>query len=267
MKSIHYFPEILDDPRLNFAHRFYIRIFGVPVSGLRIRLRRILPEVRKGMRSDFRLIADLGCGRGAFAFELAKLFPQVRVVGIDIDAEQIRINNQISRKNRIQNLSFEARDISDLEIEKRFDLILSVDNLEHMEDDRAALQTIRKALKPGGKLLCHVPAYERIWFFSGISVNFDVPGHFRPGYRSGELLEKLKTAGFQVEWVRPTYGYFETVSNNLSYWITGAEQRNALFYALAFPILNFMAWLGRKQKAGAKGAGLMACASVPAETG
>lgn len=250
----HYGAEFKEDPRLNAFHRLYIRIFGIPISGMRIRLRRILPEIK----GNFTSIVDLGCGKGVFTLELARRFPKARVVGLDTDAEQVRINNEIARRKGINNVEFVVQDILKMSYESEFDLALSVDNLEHIENDVEALRGIRRSLKPGGKLVCHVPALERIWIFRGMATNFDVEGHVRPGYRLEELGEKMRQAGFSVKEVKPTYGYLETVSNNLSYLITGASQKNALFYALAFPLLNLVAWFGRNQDPKSRGAGVLA---------
>jgi len=209
---------------------------------------------------------DLGCGRGIFSFELAKQFPGSEVLGVDIATRQVAINNAIATKRRLHNLRFEEQDLFKIDYKERFDLVLSVDNLEHVEDDVAALRKIHQALKPGGTLVCHVPAYERTWLFWGRSVNFDVPGHVRPGYRAEELQQKLQKAGFVLDWMKPTYGYLETLSNNISYLITGADQKHVAVYALVFPILNFLAWLGRHQDPGPQGAGLLARAVKPATT-
>lgn len=260
----HLGPEFLHDPSLNAFHRFYIRMFGIPISGMRIRLRRILPEIRalaeSGRVPANAKIADLGCGKGIFAFEMGRIFPQASVVGIDIEQSQVDTNNAIVKAEGTPNVSFLAEDILKLREDAAYDFILSVDNLEHIEDDRAAMRTIHRALKPGGVFLCHVPGRERIWFFRGRRTNFDVPGHMRPGYGRDEFEEKLRGAGFRLAWVKETYGYLETITNNVSYQITGAEKKNALLYAFIFPVLNAVAWFGRNQAPRGRGAGWIALA-------
>ncbi|MEZ4752291.1 MAG: class I SAM-dependent methyltransferase [Bdellovibrionota bacterium] len=251
--------EFIDHPELSTAEKAYVWLFGVPVSGMRIRLRRILPAIQ----GDFKSIIDLGCGKGVFTFELARRYPNASVVGIDLDEAQIEINNKIARKQGIKNLRFEVRDILNHGYEQCFDLAVSVDNLEHIENDVEAIKKIRSALRPGGTFVCHVPALKRIWLFRKIGMNFDVPGHVRPGYEQGEISKKLETAGFQLDRVSQTYGYLETISTTVSYLITGAAQRNKVLYALAFPLLNFVAWLGRKQDPSGKGAGVLSLCTNP----
>jgi SAM-dependent methyltransferase len=259
----HYGREFSSDPRLNAAHRLYIAMFGIPISGMRIRLRRILPLIQ----GEFAEIADMGCGKGIFSFELARKFPGSNVVGVDTDAEQIEINNSIVRKHGIRNLRFECVDILKTRFEERFDLVLSVDNLEHIEDDAGAVRLLHRALKPAGTLVCHVPSLERIWVFRGHATNFDVPGHVRPGYSPEQLRSLLETNGFRVESLGPSWGYLETVSNNLSYKITGASQKNQALYALAFPVLNGAAWMGQYQRRHPYSAGVYSVAKKSAQIG
>ena len=247
----------LEDPRLSRAHRIYIQVFGIPISGLRIRLRRILPKIE----GNFSSILDLGCGKGLFTFALSQKFPDAKVIGVDIDEEQIHANQTIAKKHNLTNIEFKVQDILKMEFENEFDLILSVDNLEHIEEDDFLLTKIRAALKPGGKFVCHVPALKRIWVFKKMAINFDVPGHARPGYEKEVLGEKFTRAGLSLQVLTMTYGYLETVSNNLSYLVTGARQKNAGAYALIFPFLNLMSWIGRKQDPKNRGAGVFAIAT------
>jgi hypothetical protein len=110
-----------------------------------------------------------------------------------------------------------------------------------------------------------VPGYERRWLLFGRRVNFDVPGHVRPGYRAEDLVRKLEEAGFQVTAHRYTYGPIETLTNNISYLITGADQRRKLQYAAVFPVLLAVSYLGKFSKP-RWGAGLLAVARRPEQS-
>lgn len=248
------------DPALSRLERTYVRLLGVPVNGLRIRLRRVLPSTR----GNHRRILDAGCGPGVFTMELAKQHPDAEVVGMEIDAALVDRANTIAQRAGLGNCRFEQGDVTAPSVESAFDLVLSVDNLEHVEDDVAALVQLRRALVPGGQLVVHVPGYYRRWLVFGRRVNFDVPGHVRPGYHAEELVEKLGRAGFRVASTQHTYGPLETLSNNLSYLITGADRRNRQLYALAFPALLGMSYLGKFSRP-SWGAGLLAIAHRPTD--
>lgn len=233
--------ELSLDPGLTALERLYVRCLGVPINGLRIRLRHVLPAAR----GDYRTILDAGCGPGVFTMELAKLHPDAQVVGIDIDEDAVKRAALIARKAGLANCRFELGDVTGLGYREEFDLIVSVDNLEHIEEDVTALQNLRDALRPEGKLVIHVPGYYRRWLFFRRRVNFDIPGHVRPGYTVDELSTKLLTAGFEILDHRSTYGLLETLSNNVSYLISGAERRNKHLYAAVFPLLLGVSFLGQ----------------------
>jgi len=187
--------ELSLDPGRGRAERLYARVLGAPANGLRIRLRRVLPATD----GDHRTILDAGSGSGVFSFELAKRHPQAQVLGIELEPQLVERANEIARRAGLANCRFETGDVTRLEFDRDFDLVVSVDNFEHVEDDVTAMKKLWQALRPGGTLVAHVPARERRWLLFGRRVNFDVPGHVRPGYRIDELAEKLRRAGFEID--------------------------------------------------------------------
>jgi 2-polyprenyl-3-methyl-5-hydroxy-6-metoxy-1,4-benzoquinol methylase len=229
------------DPSLGSFERAYIRVFGAPFNGLRIRLRRVLPLTR----GSHDAILDAGCGSGVFAMEVAKLHPEAHVTGVDIEQPLIDRANQVARDGRITNCAFEVGDVTDLRYEARFDLALSVDNLEHVTNDVDAMKALRRSLRPGGMLVVHTPAYYRRWFFVRRRENFHVPGHVRPGYTAEQLVSRLTSAGLEVLDQTYTYGVLENFTNNVSYVISGAERKNKLLYSLVFPLLLALSYPGR----------------------
>ncbi|MGB1109004.1 MAG: class I SAM-dependent methyltransferase [Gammaproteobacteria bacterium] len=257
--------ELALTPGIGALEKAYIRLLGVPISGLRIRLRRVLPQ----LTGNPARVLDAGCGRGVFSFEMAKRFPGADVTGVDIDEQRLAVNREIATRAGLNNLKFRPVDLMNPgalaeEFDGRFDIVLSVDNLEHLEDDALGVALLYRAVKPGGRLILHVPGYERRWPLFRFQTNFDVPGHFRPGYRLADLRALVSQAGFQVDDAWYTFGLLENLSNNLSYAITQAEAKNKAIYALAFPLLNLIAWLGRGAKP-EKGAGVLLLARKPVE--
>jgi SAM-dependent methyltransferase len=250
--------EIALDPSRSRFERTYARILGAPANGLRIRLRRVLPATD----GRYGQILDAGCGRGVFSFELAKRHPEAQVVGVDMEPALVERANAIAQRAGLTNCRFEVHDVTKLEFDAQFDLVVSVDNFEHVADDVAAMKALRRALRPGGRAVVHVPGYERRWFVFGRRVNFDVPGHVRPGYRANELVTKLNDAGFDVASCGATYGIIETFTNNISYVITGADQKRKGLYALVFPFLLVVSWFGKFSRP-RWGAGVLAIAQRP----
>jgi trans-aconitate methyltransferase len=168
------------DVALAPLERSYVRLLGVPVLGLRIRARYLLPVLDGLPRSGVTRIADAGTGRGLFAFHLARTFPAAEVVGMDIDAGQVARNNAVAARLGVANCRFVVQDVTALGAERPWDLVLSTDNLEHLEDDAGQARTFRAALRPGGTLVVHVPHRTRHLFGTSRQNFMEIEGHVRP---------------------------------------------------------------------------------------
>jgi SAM-dependent methyltransferase len=242
----------------SLIEKIYIWILGMPINGLRIRARRVLPLVDKRCKN----VLDVGCGEGVFTFEMAKILESGTVTGIDIDKDVLARNGRLKDKLGLSKCSFKFGDILKFEDKNKYDLVVTVDNLEHIEDDVGALRQMYESSVPGGKLIVHVPGWDRRWPFFGWKDNFEVEGHVRQGYKIEHIVDKVKSVGYQVDSAYYTYGWFETITNNISYWITGAREKNKVLYALAFPFLLFVSWFGKNSRP-KRGAGVLVQARKP----
>jgi len=74
-----------------------------------------------------------------------------------------------------------------------FDLVVCQNVLEHIADDRSALEAMATALRPGGHLALLVPAGPKL--FGALD---DAYGHWRR-YRPEELSVQVADAGFEIE--------------------------------------------------------------------
>ena len=50
-----------------------------------------------------------------------------------------------------------------IELQGDFDLVVALDVLEHIHEDRAAFETLLDLVRPGGSMLITVPAIKRLW--------------------------------------------------------------------------------------------------------
>ncbi len=251
--------ELFWDKSLSFPQRWYCRIFGVPIVGLRIRLRilnKLLPK-------NATHILDAGCGRGIMTRVIATRYPGAMVDAIDENPESQAINRELSKLMGLRNCQYITGDLVNFKRENRYDLIVSIDNLEHIQDDSAVLRNFYESMVTNGLFLVHVPHYYRRWPVFAWKRNFHVPGHVRPGYHLPELTERVRRVGFQVLRSGFSYGWLENLVNNISYAITGARERNRIVYAGLFPLLNLIAWFGQWgwPRLGA-GAWLIACKAL-----
>jgi SAM-dependent methyltransferase len=74
-----------------------------------------------------------------------------------------------------------------------FDVIVALDILEHVRDDEAALREFYRVLKPGGRVVATVPAYQSLWSAHDVALM-----HFRR-YLAGELRTRFVNARLRIE--------------------------------------------------------------------
>jgi 2-polyprenyl-6-hydroxyphenyl methylase/3-demethylubiquinone-9 3-methyltransferase len=95
-------------------------------------------------------ILDIGCGGGLTCEPLARL--GARLTGIDFIENNIKIAKSHSKKNKL-HINYFLHDLEDIKIVKKFDIILMLEVLEHIEDWPLVIKNIKKNLKPGGKII------------------------------------------------------------------------------------------------------------------
>ena len=248
-------------PELGRFERMYVRLLGYPALGLRIRAKAILPLLHR--LPDPESILDAGCGKGVFTLAAARAFPHASVLGVDQSPLLVERNARLAARLGLRNVRFLARDLTQMMARARFDAILATDVLEHVHDDRDLLRRFFEALRPGGRLLLHVPHVTR-HVFGGARTNLmDIEGHVRPGYGLDELRALLVAIGFEIELSAYNYNSVETLMNDISFRITGGRERRKALYAFCFPWLLLGSWLASPLRA-EPGSGLVFLCRRPA---
>ena len=111
-----------------------------------------------------------------------------RVHGLDISAETIRLCEQRGVEGLVQADALKLPFVGDA-----FDVVLALDAFEHFEDDVAAMAEVFRVIRPGGLLVCTVPAFMALW-----SPHDEAYHHFRR-YRRPQLRGRLESVGFHTE--------------------------------------------------------------------
>jgi SAM-dependent methyltransferase len=117
-----------------------------------------IPDVlaRLQDQADPARVADLGCGTGWAAIELAKAFPHLRVDGLDNDEASIAIGRQRAAEHGVADrVDLEVVDLADESADwsPRYDLVLFVECVHDFPRPAEALRHARAALRPGGTVL------------------------------------------------------------------------------------------------------------------
>lgn len=140
-------------------------------------------------------ILDFGCGVGTIDFYMAS--KGNNVVGIDISNKAIQIAKENSKLFGLENRTDFFTSIEKLEA-KKFDLIICIEVLEHISDDRKTLNLLAKYLKNDGILILSSPSGNAPLYKLGLARKFDKEvGHLRR-YTVNDLQNKITEAGFEV---------------------------------------------------------------------
>lgn len=137
-------------------------------------------------------VLEVGCGMGNLT---RYLLDRELVVAIDLDPNSVRsVSQQFSRCANVQAFIYDITDPSVLELGHfGFDTAISLNVLEHVEDDGLALRHIWQILRPGGRLALIAPAHS--WLYGAMD---SAIGHYRR-YDKRLLEDELRGAGFHVE--------------------------------------------------------------------
>jgi SAM-dependent methyltransferase len=131
-------------------------------------------------------ILDFGCGTGAFLEHLERFGT---VSAVDADRSAVAFCHARGRSEVQLAPIGEPLPFAD----DAFDVVTTLDVIEHIDDDVAALAELRRVLRPGGRLLVAVPAYMFLWGKQ------DEVSHHRRRYTAGTLGRALAEAGFRVD--------------------------------------------------------------------
>jgi len=140
------------------------------------------------------VILDLGCAQGILSYFLRKKGGSW--ISADQDFVNLKTSQEILKKNLIQTgagvLPFKNAS---------FDMVVSLDYLEHLEDDQLCLEEIHRVLKKGGHLIIATPRTGKIYLLHRLrpllGMKLEFYGHKREGYSYKDLKAKLEEAQLQ----------------------------------------------------------------------
>ena len=145
------------------------------------------------------LVIDIGSGNGQNAIKAARVAK--KVIGLEINESLIKIAKQSAKNNRVKNIFFKKTDLEkDINIKNRFDKVLFLDVLEHLEKRDKILVEIKKLLKSNGHLFLGVPNSQTSWKRSQRSVginSYSDPDH-KIEYSEPQIKNFLKKHDFKI---------------------------------------------------------------------
>jgi 2-polyprenyl-3-methyl-5-hydroxy-6-metoxy-1,4-benzoquinol methylase len=188
--------------------RAFTWLFGPIGLHSRIRAGHVIRRLRRLALPARARVLDAGCGRGLVLFWLARQRSDYVLRGIELDPQIVAGCQAVARQAALAPVEFLVGDLaSGADLGGPYDLIVSVDVLEHILDDVGVLRRLRGALAPIGRLLLHLPLrhQEQARVFAAFREH-TVPDHVRDEYTPAEIRQKLAETGFAVELLEYGFG-------------------------------------------------------------
>jgi SAM-dependent methyltransferase len=139
-------------------------------------------------------VLDIGCGPAVLLSELAAR--GFEATGVDDARPALALARSFAGRDRPMTLTHAL----DPAWRGRFDLLLSFEVIEHLEEDVAAMADWIGYLRPGGRLMLSTPAHPSRWNAADVWA-----GHVRRYTRAG-LRSAVERAGFEIERI-DCYGF------------------------------------------------------------
>lgn len=226
---------------------------------------KLIKDIYPDKETKFKMY-DAGGGYLQYTDYVLTNYTKAQVFAVDIKDDYIDEYSHFIRNNSKNNrFDHYCADLQTFTPKGNYDLIIAIDIMEHIEDDRSVLDNFHKVLNDNGKLIISTPStFDEAAAFT--------EEHVRPGYDKEDLIEKLNTAGFKVDKFKYTYGKY-----GARYWKLAMKtpltllQKSKLFFLFlpiyflfSYPIIGILMKLDQKRD-NKIGNGLLVVASKQGE--
>lgn len=109
----------------------------------------------KIIKTKYKNILCAGCGTGEEAISLAKIFPDSKILAIDISKVSLKVAVNNTKKAKVKNITFKRCSIlNDLhKLNNKFDLIYCAGVIHHLENPRSGFNKLSELLPRDGQMV------------------------------------------------------------------------------------------------------------------
>jgi cyclopropane-fatty-acyl-phospholipid synthase len=122
---------------------------------------------RAGIKDGDKIL-ELGHGWGAITLFMAKKFPNSKITAVSNSKFQGDFIMDRARERGLDNITINTADVTNLQMEEKFDRVISIEMFEHMRNYKELLKRISTWLNPEGTLFVHIFVHKEL------SYKFDV---------------------------------------------------------------------------------------------
>jgi len=113
---------------------------------------------------DGQAVLDLGCGWGSFTLWAARRYPNSGFTAVSNSASQRGYIEQQAAAAGLTNVQVVTADVNDLDLDRSFDRVVSIEMFEHVRNYALLLNRISGWLKDDGKLFVHIFCHRNLLY-------------------------------------------------------------------------------------------------------
>jgi cyclopropane-fatty-acyl-phospholipid synthase len=114
--------------------------------------------------TDGQRILELGCGWGSLTLWMAERYPNARIIGVSNSHGQRQHILARAAERGLHNVEILTCDVNRLQLEQRFDRVVSIEMFEHLRNYQTLFERIAGWLEPGGKLFVHIFCHRELMY-------------------------------------------------------------------------------------------------------
>ena len=151
-------------------------------------------------------ILDAGSGFGQYTYYLSTLNRSWRILGVDVWEQHVQDCNNFFVKLNKDNVSFRIADLTRFIEKEKYDLIITIDVMEHILEDEQVFRNFNLSMKQGAMLLISTPSDKGGSEAHSESDKSFIEEHVRNGYNIDDIKKKLESSGFRDIDAKYSYG-------------------------------------------------------------
>lgn len=110
----------------------------------------------RALLADGQRILELGCGWGSLTLWMAERYPHARITGVsNSNSQRAHILAQAQARG-LRNVEILTRDVNVLQLDAKYDRVVSIEMFEHVRNHAALLARIANWLEDDGRLFVHI---------------------------------------------------------------------------------------------------------------
>lgn len=177
-------------------------------------------------------ILELGCGWGSLTLFMAKKYPDSKITAVSNSATQKIFIDEQAKLRGLNNITVITKDINELEIEEKFDRIVSVEMFEHMRNYEKLFAKVYDMLKPNGEIFIHIFTHKQYAYLFEVKDETDWMSKyfFTGGIMPSDHLFYYFTKNFEVQnhWIVNGTHYQKTAEA----WLQNMDNAKDIIFPL-----------------------------------